>query len=305
MSTGSRRPPHGSVAAASADSPTFRRWELAARLRDLRLAAEMSVDEVAAELMCSAAKISRMETGGRGVQPRDVRDLARLYGLPAPVRDELMSLAEEAKKPGWWQGYRILDEQTATFVGLESAAVQARQFVGLYLPVLLQTPAYTRALLEGARPPGYLSADDIDQTVEIRRRRQERVLAGDLYLSVIIDEAAVSRIVGGVGTMERQLRHLEEMADLPNVVIRAIPFAQGSHLGINGSFEHLRFGSGRLGDVIFVEGLLGGFLLDKSNDADRHLKVFEYIESETAMSPLDTLQWLAVKRAGLAAGRVV
>jgi transcriptional regulator with XRE-family HTH domain len=294
MSTRSRRSLHAS-AAAPADSPTLRRWELAARLRDLRLAAEMSVDEVAAALMCSAAKISRMETAGRGVQARDVRDLARLYGLPAHVRDELMSLAGEAKKPGWWQGYRILDEQTATFVGLESAAVEARQFVGLYLPALLQTPAYTHALLEGARPPGHLSADDIDQTVEIRMRRQQRVLAGELRLDVVIDEAALSRVVGGAGTMEGQLRQLETMANLPNVTICVIPFSTGPHPGVDGAFKHLRFEPGRLGDVVFVEGLLGGFLVDKSSNVERYLAMFDHLESVIALDPLDTVRWLAAR----------
>jgi transcriptional regulator with XRE-family HTH domain len=301
MSTGSRGPAPGTGAGDPAASPTSRRWELAARLRDLRLAAGRSIDDVAGELMCSAAKISRMENAGRGIQPRDVRDLARYYGLSADVSDELMRLAEEAKKSGWWQEYRVLDEQSATFVGLESAAVEARQFVGLYLPALLQTSSYTRALLRGARPPGYLSAEDIEQIVELRRRRQQRLLAGELSLGVVIDEAALSRLVGGVETMRRQFEYLQEMADHPQVEIRVVPFSRGSHPGIDGSFKHLRFAPGTLGDVTFVEGLLGGFLLEKPVDVQQYLKLFEHLKSVIALDPLDTLRWMAVKKGVLTA----
>src|SRR4051812_502769 len=118
-------------------SPTARRWQLAARLRALRDVAGVTVEDAARELMCSVAKISRMETAGRGVAPRDVRDLCRLYQVSDAERDELIQFANDAKKPGWWQDYRTLDETTATFIGLETAADRFQWFEGLRMPGLL------------------------------------------------------------------------------------------------------------------------------------------------------------------------
>src|SRR3954453_3970382 len=109
-------------------SPTARRWQLAAQLRRLRQAAGVSVEQAAGELMCSVAKISRMETAGRGVQPRDVRDLCRLYGVSDEVREQLMQAGVEARRPGWWQEFPSLDEHASTFIGLESGASQFRAF---------------------------------------------------------------------------------------------------------------------------------------------------------------------------------
>jgi transcriptional regulator with XRE-family HTH domain len=114
---------HAREVSALADaSPTARKWELAARLRALRTEAELTVEAAASELMCSVAKISRMETAGRGVRPRDVRDLCRLYGVDDARCDELVALAIEARRPSWWQEFRTLEEHVANFTGLEAAA---------------------------------------------------------------------------------------------------------------------------------------------------------------------------------------
>src|SRR5664279_5316760 len=133
--------------ATSTSSPTARRFELARRLRELRVSAGKSVEDVAAELLCSPAKISRIETAVRGVQARDVRDLARFYAVSAEEQANLMALATDARRKGWWQDYRSLDEQTQTYIGLESAAAQMWEFQTLRMPGLLQTADYTRAFV--------------------------------------------------------------------------------------------------------------------------------------------------------------
>src|SRR5438067_1689607 len=109
--------------------------------------------------MCSPAKISRMETAGRGVLPRDVRDLGRLYQVSDEVRDELIQLANDARKPGWWQKFGSLDEVTSTFLGLEAAADAMLSFQLYRIPGLLQTPEYTKALISHLRPQGALSKE--------------------------------------------------------------------------------------------------------------------------------------------------
>ena len=273
-------------------SPTARRWELAARLRELRTDAGVTIDQAAEELMCSTAKISRMETAGRGVLPRDVRDLCRLYRVPDTVRDELIILATEARKPGWWQRYRTLDEQIASFVGLESEASEVRTVEGLRLPGLLQTSAFIEALLPKLRPAGELSQEWLSDTAALRLVRQQRILSGDLAFHSIIDEAAVRRLVGGPELMVAQIERLMTDAARPNVTLQVIPFDRGPHAGLDGTFQHLTFPGGRIGDVVYVEGLLGDFLLDKEADVVRYRGVFDDLGTRFALPVEDTLDWL-------------
>jgi transcriptional regulator with XRE-family HTH domain len=276
----------------SSSSPTARRWELAARLRDLRTSAGRTVEEVAAELMCSPAKISRLETAGRGIQPRDVRDLCRFYGVPEKVQRELLQLATDARKPGWWQDFRSLDEQTATFLGLESAAIECRQFSALVVPGILQSPNYAMALVSQVRTPGYWDATEVAEIVATRARRRQRLLDGQLEVWAILDEAIFERPVGSPDIMASQVADLIAWADLPNVHLQVVGFSAGSYPGLDGSFLHLRFAQAALGDVVYVEGLLGQFLLDKSSDIERYLEVFSFISESVALSQEDAVSYL-------------
>lgn len=278
--------------AAGSSSPTARRWELAARLRSLRIAAGVTLEQAAAELLCSVAKISRMETAGRGVQPRDVRDLARLYKVPDDVREELMTLATEARKPGWWQDFRTIDEASGTYIGLESAASECRLFEVVRMPGLLQIHEFSSTLIPHLRPEGELTPEWIDETVTVRGIRQERVASGELTLHAIIDEAVVRRPVGDAQVMAAQMERLIADAQRPNVTLQAIPFERGPHPGLEGSFQHLTFPSGLIGDLVYVEGLLGNFLLDKEAEVGHHRQVFDDLAGRYALSSSDTLAWL-------------
>src|SRR6266496_5561502 len=128
-------------------SPTVRRRRLAARLREN---ANLTIDEVGDRLECSASKISRIETGHVGVTPRDVRDMLEVYGVDDDERDALVQLAREARKKGWWHAYN--EVFTGAFVGLESDASFLHTHQALLVPGLLQTEAYTRAVIRAIRP---------------------------------------------------------------------------------------------------------------------------------------------------------
>jgi transcriptional regulator with XRE-family HTH domain len=288
--------------ASSSSSPTARRWELAARLRVLREAAGKSIEDVAAELMCSHAKISRMETGGRGIQPRDIRDLCRFYGVSDKVRSELMELDVEARKRGWWQDYRSIDEQTATFVGLESAAADMGAVEARVIQGLLQTPEMTRSILSGMRSPGELTTPWIEETVELRQRRQKRVLSGELHLGAILDESVFARRFAPPGVALEQVDHLLEVAELPNVTIQVVPFEVGAYPGVDGSFQYLRFASPDLADVVYVEGLLGNFTLDKESSVRRYVEIYNHIAETAALDPDATRLWLANLRKEIRSG---
>ena len=131
-------------------SPTVRRRELASALRRLRLDKGLTVEQVAGLLMCSASKISRMETAHRAATLRDVRDLCKIYGVSDEAeRDWLMTLARKAKEQGWWQSF---DRPYSTYIGLEAEAAAVRDFDSAVVPGLLQTAAYARALYAAPAP---------------------------------------------------------------------------------------------------------------------------------------------------------
>jgi hypothetical protein len=261
----------------------------------LRVEARKSPEEAAAELMCSTAKVSRIETGGRGVQALDVKVLCRFYGVTPQVERGLLALAAETRKRGWWQDYRALDEQTQSFIGLESASDSLLQVEIVRVPGLLQTPDYIRELVAHLRPPGFWDAGSIDQIVEARLLRQRRVVDGSLQLSVVIDEAALARRIGPPALMAEQLRQLISVAEQPNVRLQVTPFSAGPHPGLDGPFQLLEFRNDSLQDTVFSEAQYGNLLLraeEKPDIVDRYREVHRHITRAVALSTDESLAWL-------------
>src|SRR5437764_1437752 len=149
-------------------SPTVRQRELGKRLRDLRGQHGLTVEDVAEKLLCSATKISRLETGARRPSLRDVRDLCGLYGVDEVASADLMSLARGARESGWWTQYEDLNLDP--YIGLEQDAKSITCWSAYYVPALLQTEEYARAIIGSIAPqmdPGILQ-----QRLEARMRRQ-------------------------------------------------------------------------------------------------------------------------------------
>lgn len=269
-------------------SPTIRRRELGAMLRALRQEMGLTVDQVAEMLLCSPSKVSRMETGQRGATLRDVRDLARIYGLTDQAKvDNLMNLARAGKEQGWWQSYNL---DFATYVGLEEAAVSLTFYMPMLIPGLLQTPGYVRALHE-ADMQNY-APERVNEAVEVRLKRQQ-ILTRDppLQMTVVLDEAVLHRAVGGAEVMGEQLDRLIAAAKLPNVTIYVIPFAAGAHPAMDSLFEILDFGD-TAPRVVYVEGLMGYIYLDRAQDISRYARVFDRLRA-VASTPEESARLIA------------
>lgn len=266
-------------------SPTLRRRELGALLRALRNEQGFTVDQVAERLLCSPSKVSRMETGQRGVTLRDVRDLCGIYGVTDENRvAHLMDLAREGKQQGWWQSY---DLDYATYVGLEEAAIALSYFQSSIVPGILQTRGYAWAMHERGwqeYPPGR-----IDEHVDVRMRRQ-RLLTREppLNVAVVLDEAVLHREVGGPAVMAEQLGHLVDVAKLPSVSIQVIPFSAGAHPAMDSMFDILEF-DGSLPSVVYVEGLMGWLYIERAPDISRYVRVFERLRS-IALAPKESIE---------------
>jgi transcriptional regulator with XRE-family HTH domain len=261
-------------------SPTVRRRELGARLRDLRTAADLSVEDVAGKMEVSPAKVSRIETAARGVNINDIRVLCEIYRVSAQERERLLSLARESRRRSWWQQYG-LPEAVQTYIGLEDAATSMLQYKTSVVPPLLQTEEYARAFTAGASP--WLSEEEVEQFVRARLQRQA-LLTSDRPPEVwaIVDEGALHRLVGGPDVMREQLDALVEGSRPPNVTLQVIGFEAGAHPGVDSSFTLLRLQE--VSDVVYVEGLIGNFYLQSPGDLARYRRAFDHLQA-VALSP--------------------
>jgi transcriptional regulator with XRE-family HTH domain len=247
-------------------SPTVRRRELGALLRSLRNKRGLTVDQVAAELLCSPSKISRMETGQRGATLRDIRDLCDLYQVADPAdRDRLATLAREGKQQGWWQSFSL---PYTTYVGLEQEATSIVMFNSAVVPGLLQVAGYARAIHLSGLP----RLDDIAiaERLEERRTRQELLTRGNPpTVDVLLDEAVLHRPIGGGAVMRQQLARILAVAEYPNVTVRIVPFRIGAHPALESNFTMLEF-SGQAATIVYVEGLVGHLYMERQQDVERY-----------------------------------
>lgn len=264
-------------------SPTVRRRELGARLRALRTGAGMTVEDAAARMEVSPAKISRIETGARGVSVADVRFLCDLYQVSSEERDRLLNLTRESKRRSWWQQYG-LPESVATYIGLEDAAVSIHQYETSLIPGLLQTEDYATALTSGILPDA--STDLVEQIVQSRLLRQDRLTAEQPpELWVVLDEAALHRTVGSPAIMRAQLEDLIGRSRAPKVTVQVIPLEAGAHPGLDSAFEILHLEE--VSDIVHIEGLLGSFFLQSPADLSRYRRAFDQLRA-IALSPQDS-----------------
>ncbi len=277
---------------AAVSSPTVRRRELGTRLRALRAEADLTVEQVAEHLLCSASKISRLETGHRGASQRDIRDLCDLYQVQDPKqRSYLAALAREGVRRAWWQPY---DLPYATYVGLEAEAISISDFEPGVFPGLLQTPAYARVLHERAMPR--LPADIIEQRIQERRTRQEIFSRDDPpRFMAIIDESVLHRVVGDPEVMREQLERVIAATSQPDVTVQILPFSIGAHPALDSTFVLLEFEPPVPG-VVYAEGLVGPIYRERPEDVQRYRDIFEYLV-ETALSPQGSVALMAEMKA--------
>ncbi|MFI5709783.1 helix-turn-helix domain-containing protein [Kribbella sp. NPDC051620] len=274
--------------------PTALRIMLGAHLRRMREQAGISRAEAGYAIRGSESKISRLELGRVGFKVRDVEDLLSLYKLADPdERARLINLAKQANNPGWWQRYDdITPNWFHSYLGLEMAAELIRTYEIQFVPGLLQTPDYARAVTRLGRGERPLPAAEIDRLVALRKTRQQ-ILEGSAptRLWAIVDEAVLRRPIGGRAVLRAQLEHLAEMSRLPNVTLQILPFAAGGYASTGGAFTLLRFADADLPDVVYIEHLTSAVYVDKREDVDEYVITMDSL-SIAASTPRRTQELL-------------
>ncbi|MFG2603942.1 helix-turn-helix domain-containing protein [Streptomyces sp. NPDC048514] len=265
---------------ASNVNPTVRRRRLGQELRRLRELKGMTAEEVAERLLVSQSKISRLENGRRSISQRDVRDLCGVYEVEDQrIVDSLMEMARDSRQQGWWHTFG--DIPYSVYIGLETDAESLRVYEPQLVTGLLQTRAYAEALVQGALPE--TSTAEIEKRVQVRMRRQERITAEGtpLRLWVVLDEAALRRVVGSKLVMREQLEHLIELSQLPHVTVQVLPFEVGAHPGLNGQYAILEFTDAADSSVVYLEGVTSDLYLEKAQDVQKYAVMYEHLRAQS------------------------
>jgi DNA-binding XRE family transcriptional regulator len=258
--------------------PTVRRMLVGAKLRRLRTDLGLTRDQAGQAIRASEWKIHRIENGQVGFKDRDIIDLLRLYEVTDPAEvAEFLTLAREANTPGWWQHYGdVLPTWFRTYVDLEQAATLIRTYEGQFVPGLLQTDDYMRAVVRGAHLEE--SGEEVGRRVRLRMARQTlltREAAPRLW--AVVDEAALRRPVGGREVMRGQLERLIEATKLANVTLQVLPFDRGAHAAMVSAFSILRFADPALPDVVYLEHLTNAVYLDRRHEVERYMDAMELL----------------------------
>jgi transcriptional regulator with XRE-family HTH domain len=270
-------------------NPTVRQHELGTRLRALRNELGMTVEEVAERLLCSATKISRLETAARPPSLRDVRDLCGLYKVDDLATAEFMNLAREARAPAWWAKYDDLNLQP--LIGLEQEATSITCYSMYYMPGLLQTQEYANRIIETVAPK--MDPKIVRQRAEARMRRQ-RLLEeeGRPFYDVLLDELVFRRGPVGSTLMAAQLDKVLKMARSRKASVRIIPFAAGAYAAADSYFVLLEFDEeSNLFPIVYIEGLTDNQYLQRGSDISRYSETIEYLR-DRALNPDDSIRFM-------------
>jgi transcriptional regulator with XRE-family HTH domain len=214
---------------ATASGPLMPRKQLAAELRRLREEAGATLEDVSGALMISTSKLSRLENAQGRPQPRDVRDLIRYYGLDnTPQAEKYMRWVKTASTRAWWDDYSdTVRDGLDIYLATETEASTVRVYTIPVLPVLLQTPEYTQALIERMEP--WRSIRELEQLLEVRARRRQALEFRDgkrpLRLLAATHESSIRQMVGSTEIMRAQLEHLIKQSAMPNIELRILPFS--------------------------------------------------------------------------------
>ncbi|MER7897535.1 helix-turn-helix transcriptional regulator [Streptomyces sp. NPDC096046] len=264
-------------------APTVGQVVLGRRLLDLRERAGMNREEAARILRVAPATVRRMEMAEVALKIPYLQLLLKAYGISGAEAEAFVRLAEDANTPGWWQRFHdILPGWFSMYVSLEGAAGVIRSYEPHFVPGLLQTEDYARAVLRSGAI-GQTSPEDIEGHVALRMRRQDLLTREDApRLWVVMEETALRRPTGGPEVMRAQIDKLLDATKLPNVTLQVAPFANGPHPGTYGPFVLFRFTVPELPDMVYSEYLTGAVYLDARSEVATHLEVMDRMAAQAA-----------------------
>jgi transcriptional regulator with XRE-family HTH domain len=265
-------------------SPTVRRRRLAAELHRLRDRAGLTGDQVAERLGWSPSKISRIENTRSGLKVQDARKLLDIYGVQGAHRDELLTLAQDAERKGWWESYAgDLPEELVEFIGMEAEAASAWNWEPLIVPGLLQTESYAREVIGNWQEFFTIPPSAIERRIQARSARQHILTQEEdpLNFLAVLDESVLLRQFGDAAVMRNQLEHLISVSKLDNVTLRILRLG-GYHPIGTGSFVYLKFPPAYdLTDLVVVEQFASSYYVKEAADIFQYELAFRALVSSS------------------------
>jgi hypothetical protein len=278
--------------------PTASRMVLGAQLRRLRETADISRVDAGYAVRSSQSKISRLELGRVSFKERDVADLLTLYGVTdAEKREVFLELVKRSNQPGWWYGYTdLMPEWFQDYVGLEESAYRIQTYELQFIPGLLQTEDYARAVAtHGWVEP---TTREAERRVALRMERQKLLLRQDApKVWAVIDESTLHRHLGSREVMAAQIDHLLEITKRPNISLQIVPY-RNSGYAAEGSFTLLRFADPMLPDLVYIEHLCGAVYLERPPEIEVYRRAIDRLTVH-AETPESSRQLLLKLRAEL------
>lgn len=251
--------------------PAILRRRLRSELRNAREAADMTQRDVAMAMDWSASKLIRIESGAVNISTNDLRALLGHYGIDSNRIEALVEIARAARETTHWNIYKnVASPEYIAFLGYEASASIIRNFEPLIVPGLLQTEEYARAVISVIVDH---DPTRIDPLVDLRMERQELLVRNPApSLHFIMDEAVIRRVTGGRHVMLRQLRHLQRLAESPNITIRIVPFEHGIYPRQQVAYWLFEFSDPEDEYVLYVENPEPGEYIIRENSPEEREK---------------------------------
>lgn len=257
------------------------RTALGRELRALRVEYGLTIEDVAIELECHIATVSRIETGKRACQAADFETLMRLYRVKGTELTRLRVLLKRGinRKPPWYAPYRdVVSVAYAEFIDFETAATNVREYQAVLPPGLTQTKEVAEALTSVGFAA--LGPDQVDGLVEVRMKRQRRIQTPPLLIcEFVITEAVLRFQIGGPENWLAQLIHMRKLCDLEHIDLRVIPYEGGANASQTGSYSVFQFAGEDDPDIAFVETVTGSVRRDGPTDLRRLNRLFERVQA--------------------------
>ncbi|WP_203904297.1 helix-turn-helix domain-containing protein [Virgisporangium aliadipatigenens] len=271
--------------------------------RDLRLIREqrhLTAAAVAATLGWSESKISRIETALAAISANDLTRLLDLYEVNEPRRAPLIELAAQARqRRRRFHTGGTLPDVYEKYTEFEAEAATISVYCNTVIPGLLQTPEYAKSIAAAAPAPE--DEELLSERISVRMVRQAAVFTRQPppALHIVIDEAVLSRMIGGPSAMRRQLLRVLEVSEAPRTTVQILPFTSGAHAALSGPFVILTFEPDTVPAQVYCDGLTGGVIHKNPDDVELYRRCFNSV-ANGALDPFESADMI-----GRAADRLV
>jgi len=266
--------------------PTVRSRRLGAQLRDYREQAQLDQTQVGGSIGIKQAHMSSIENGRTKLSAETLATLVDALAIPAEVAARMEDLRAHAHVPGWWQAYGdILSEPIQALIELEEDASWVRSFDGPVIPGLLQTRDYAERIITASVP--HLRVGDIDRYLELRMRRQQRLVNG-MRLTAIMSEAALRQQVGGPELLRKQLQHLTAAVREYDVTVQIVPFTADAHAALGDQFAIIQWPLETDPEAVCVDGQTSWVVHERNREVRQYNYAFSSVQGR-ALSPKDSI----------------